>query len=76
MPGDRFRKGEIDHEALLPAELTGAGFVRIVQDFEVCCACVETAEPYRVRSEETLGFLHAGMRSDIHRHDDVIVDST
>src|SRR5215510_14483937 len=74
LPGDRVSEGEIDHKALLAAELTGAGLVWIIQDFKICGACVETAEPYRAGSQETLRLLHAGVRSDIHRDYHLVVD--
>src|SRR5262249_29872980 len=74
--GDHLSEGEIDHEALLPAELTGAGFVGIVQDLEVCRAGVETAEPDGAGREKTFRLLDTCVRSDVHRDDHLVVDPT
>src|SRR5215813_2074818 len=71
---DRVSEGEIDHEALLPAELTGAGLVGIVQDLEVFRTRVETAEPDGAGTEKTFRLLDTRVRSNIHRYDHLVVD--
>ena len=73
--GDRFGQCKVDHETLLTAELAGAGLLRIVQHIHIRRACVETAEPDRIGSQQTLRVFDRGVGPHIDGDYHLLIDT-